>query len=92
MAETAILARRRKWAAEKKVALLAEVDAESGRVAMAAQCPRADRKVILKRCAWAEPARRSAFQDCERRCKRPKTAITAASRTASTLLLFASPA
>jgi hypothetical protein len=37
MAETAILARRRKWAAEKKVALLAEVDAESGRVAMAAR-------------------------------------------------------
>ena len=37
MAETEIIARRRKWTSEEKAALLAEVDAENGRVAMVAR-------------------------------------------------------
>jgi transposase len=37
MAETEIIARRRKWTPEEKTALLAEVDAENGRVAMVAR-------------------------------------------------------
>ena len=36
MAGTEIIARRRKWTAEQKAALLAEVEAEGGRVAMVA--------------------------------------------------------
>ena len=37
MAETEIIARRRKWTAEAKAALLAEVESEGGRVAMVAR-------------------------------------------------------
>lgn len=37
MAETEILVRRRKWTAEEKAALLAEVEAAGGRVAMVAR-------------------------------------------------------
>ena len=37
MAETEIIARRRKWAPEEKAALLSEVEAEGGRVAMVAR-------------------------------------------------------
>ena len=37
MAEAEILARRRKWSSEQKAALLAEVEAEGGRVAMVAR-------------------------------------------------------
>ena len=37
MAETEIIARRRKWTGEEKAALLAEVEAEDGRVAMVAR-------------------------------------------------------
>ena len=37
MAETEIISRRRKWTAEEKTALLAEVEFEGGRVAMVAR-------------------------------------------------------
>ncbi|MBV8577134.1 MAG: transposase [Acetobacteraceae bacterium] len=37
MAETEIIARRRKWRPEEKAALLAEVEAEGGRVAIVAR-------------------------------------------------------
>lgn len=37
MAETEIIARRRKWTPEEKAALLAEVEAEGGRVAIVAR-------------------------------------------------------
>ena len=37
MVETEIVARRRKWTAEEKAALLAEAEAEGGRVAVVAQ-------------------------------------------------------
>ncbi|MGO9632498.1 MAG: IS66-like element accessory protein TnpA [Steroidobacteraceae bacterium] len=37
MAEAEIITRRRKWSAEEKAALLSEVDAEGGRVAMVAR-------------------------------------------------------
>ena len=37
MAETEIIARRRKWTADEKAALLAEVEAEGGRVALVAR-------------------------------------------------------
>jgi transposase len=37
MAEAEIITRRRKWAAEEKAALLAEVEAEGGRVAVVAR-------------------------------------------------------
>ena len=37
MAETEIITRRRKWTAEEKAALLAEIEAEDGRVAMVAR-------------------------------------------------------
>jgi transposase len=37
MADTEIIARRRKWTPEEKAALLAEVEAEGGRVAMIAR-------------------------------------------------------
>lgn len=37
MAEVEIIARRRKWRAEEKAALLAEVEAEGGRVALVAR-------------------------------------------------------
>ena len=37
MAEVEIITRRRKWTAEEKAALLSEVDAEGGRVAMVAR-------------------------------------------------------
>jgi transposase len=37
MAETEILSRRRKWSTEEKAALLAEVEAEGGRVGMVAR-------------------------------------------------------
>lgn len=37
MAEAEIITRRRKWAAEEKAALLAEIEAEDGRVAVVAR-------------------------------------------------------
>ncbi len=37
MAEMEIVTRRRKWTAEEKAALLAEVEAEGGRVAVVAR-------------------------------------------------------
>ncbi len=37
MAETEIISRRRKWTADEKAALLAEVESEGGRVAMVAR-------------------------------------------------------
>ena len=53
MAEVEILARRRKWTAEQKAALLAEVEAEGGRVSMIARRHGLSESLLYNwRAAW----------------------------------------
>ena len=62
MAEAEIIARRRKWSAEQKAALLCEVEAEGGRVAIVAQRHGLSESLLYNwRSAWkaGSPARAS---------------------------------
>ena len=63
MAETEIISRRRRWTAEQKAALLAEVAAEGGRVSLVAQRHGLSESLLYNwRSAW-KPAASSRAAD-----------------------------
>ncbi len=66
MAQTEIITRRRKWTPEEKAALLAEVEAEGGRVSVVARRHGISESLLYNwRSAWKAAARRARRSRCE---------------------------
>ena len=101
MAEAEIIARRRKWSAEQKAALLSEVEAEGGRVATVARRHGLSESLLYNwRSAWQVDRRPELRMRCSlcrlvslmdwvrgQRCWRPRTiSLMSASRRRGVLI------